>query len=362
MSKTISSNKSLITICILFFAILFLLETGSRIILDWGEKKNLDYSDYSATELDKSLPFIGDLNGNKCIQFVTKFNWNQWWGFNQKDLDFECAKKHFLDDTFNVVFMGGSSMYNRFAPNYLTTIDYLTIKNLKNVRSINLAETNARHMNMSIRFQREVIKLKPDLVFFFDGFSEFNSIYYRGSPGDDYYWTASGKNRMLYHYRFYIDKFIGMSAFLELLIVHTGLYQSSRNMENIRIKEIDIESAASTYLNDKKNTQNLCKAFNIKCVFIIHPHIYGSKINEHLNIISNDSKSAPYNKIIIEKGFNLILEGCDNCLDFSNELNNLEKTFVDPVHFLKRGNIKIAELFRKIIARNMNNVCSYECS
>ena len=33
---------------------------------------------------------------------------------------------------------------------------------------------------MSVKFQRQVIQLKPDLVIFFDGFNEFNSIIYGG--------------------------------------------------------------------------------------------------------------------------------------------------------------------------------------
>ena len=362
MSKVINWIKSLIIICVPLFITVFFLEAGSRIVLDWGDKKNLDYSDYFPKELDKSLPFIAERNGSRCIEFNTKFNWNQWWGFTQKNLDFECAKKHFSDNTFNVVFMGGSAMYSRFAPNFLTTIDYLATKDLNNVRSINLSETNARHMNMSIRFQREVKKLNPNLVIFFDGFSEFNSISYRGRPSDDYYWTATGKNRMHQHYRLYIDKAIMLSAFLELILVHTGLYQSSRNMTGVMINEIDIEKSALTYLSDKQTTQILCKAFEIKCVFIIHPHIYSSQIDEHLDIISSDAQKSPFNEMIIEKGFNFILERCNDCIDFSKVLNNIEQTFVDPVHFLKKGNIKIAELFRKIINKNMNNICGYECS
>lgn len=353
MISTLNWFKSLIIILIILFTSIFLLEMVSRTILDWKDKKNLDYSDYLPKELDRSLPFVTEQNGSKCIEFNKEFNWNQWWGFSQKNLDLECAKRHFSKNTFNIVFMGGSAMYNRFAPNFLTTIDYLTTSDLKNVRSINLAETNARHMNMSIRFQREVIKLKPGLVIFFDGFSEFNSIPYRGRPNDDYYWTATGKNRMQLHHRFYIDKLISLSAFLELILVHTGLYQSSRNMSGVTIKETDIEQSALTYIRDKKITQTLCKAFEIKCFFIIHPNIYSSQIDEHLDIISIDEKKAPYNEMIINKGFKFILDRCDDCIDFSKGLNNQKQTFVDPVHFLKKGNIKIAELFRKFILENM---------
>jgi len=332
------------------------LEFGARLILDSGDKRSRDYSDYLPKELDKSLPFIADHNGQKCIELNLGFNWNQWWGFVNRDLDLECAKQHFSGDTFNVVFMGGSAMFNREAPNFHTTIDYLAIKDLKKVRSINLAESGARHMNMSVRFQREVTKLKPNLVIFFDGYNEFNSISYGGSPEDDFYWTASGKNRMLKPHRLYIDKAIELSSFLELALVHTGLYKSSRNVSKVLLNELEIENSALTYLNDKNVTQTLCIALDIKCIFVIQPHIYGSGIDEHKDIILRYSKKIPQNEMVITNGYKIILEGCDNCVDFSEGLNNIEKTFIDPVHFSKKGSMKVANLFREIIVRNMGTV------
>jgi len=348
--------RLIIIVTIPIFITILGLEFGARLILDSGDKRSRDYSDYLPKELDKSLPFIADKNGQKCIELNLGFNWNQWWGFVNRDLDLECAKRHFLDDTFNVVFMGGSAMFNREAPNFHTTIDYLAINDLKKVRSINLAESGARHMNMSVRFQREVTKLKPDLVIFFDGYNEFNSISYGGSPEDDFYWTASGKNRMLKPYRLYIDKAIELSSFLELALIHTSLYKSSRNVSNILLTEVEIEKSALTYLNDKKVTQKLCKAFEINCVFVIQPHIYGSEIDEHKDIILRHSKKIPHNEMVIKNGYKIILEGCNDCVDFSEGLNNVKKTFIDPVHFSKKGSIKVAEFFKEIIVRNMRMV------
>jgi len=358
MKISLNWIKSITIIFIPIFIMVIGLELGSRLILDWGDINKRDYSDYLPEELDKSLPFISKNNGQNCIKLKTGFNWNQWWGFIHRNLDLKCGKKHFSDETFNLVFMGGSAMFNREAPNFLTTIDYLTIKDLNNVRSINLAESGARHMNMSIRFQREVTKLNPNLVIFFDGYNEFNSIKYGGNPEDDFYWTATGKNRMHKPYRLYIDKAIELSAFLELALVHTGFYQSSRNLKNFKENEIKraIKHSALTYINDKKITKELCKAFNIKCVFVIQPHIYGSQIDEHLEIISSLSQKMPYNQMIISKGYEIILNNCNDCIDLSEELNNINRTFIDPVHFSKKGSMKIANLFKEIIVNNMEDL------
>jgi hypothetical protein len=207
---------------------------------------------------------------------------------------------------------------------------------------------------MSIRFQRQVVNLRPDLVIFFDGYNEFNSISYGGNYGDDFYWTVTGNNRMHYPYRLYIDKIIELSAFFELALIHTGLYQSSRNVSGIKINEKDIQNSARTYLEDKQNTKVLCESYKIKCVFVIQPHIFNSQIIEHLDIMSYHLKNKPFTKKIITKGYDFILNTCIDCINLSGVLDNINSTFIDPVHFSKRGSEEIANYLKKIISENLN--------
>ena len=60
--------------------------------------------------------------------------WHSKIGFMDKKIDFECLKKHFSNDSVNVAFFGGSVMESTFYQNYLTSIDWLSIKDKKNVR------------------------------------------------------------------------------------------------------------------------------------------------------------------------------------------------------------------------------------
>ncbi len=329
------------------------LELGSRYILKW-EKSSKEFPNYTSDELDSDIPFIKKINGGDCVKVVSSFHWNQWWGFNNRNLNLKCAKNHFSEKTFNIVFMGGSAMDLKYAPNYLTTIDYYSTLGLKNVHTINLAESGARHMNMSVRFQREVIPLNPDLVIFFDGFNEFNSIKYNGSPYDDFYWTATGKNRMHSPYKLYIDKAIELSAFFELALVHTGIYTSSRNVTGVSFDKKATELTAKQYLLDKKNTKYLCKSYKINCLFVIQPHIYSSKIEEHSKIIDFISKNIPHEKKILEYGYKIILENCYDCIDMSMALINQKKTFFDSVHSYKNGSKILGGKFKKLIEQYIN--------
>ena len=347
--------KSRLIVFIPLCIIIFGLEFGARLLLGNVEKTPRDFSGYTDVERDRTLPFINGENGADCISLNRTFNWNQWWGFSARNLDIECAKSFFSADTFNVVFMGGSAMFNAGAPNYLTTLEYLATSEIERLRSINLAETGARHMNMSIRFQREVIPLEPDLVIFFDGYNEFNSLLYNGSPLDDFYWTATGRVRMHHPYRLYIDKAIELSSFLELALVHTGIYSSARNVRDVEYNAELVNEASLTYLRDKSVTSSLCESHGIKCVFIIQPHVYGSALPEHTKIISAQVANSPASENIRVEGYARILSGCADCIDMSTVLNDLPNSFLDPVHFGKAGSQRLGSLFHELIQEEINN-------
>ena len=329
------------------------LELGSRAIFYIAGSGGRDFSTYTNQELDKDLPFILDVNGGRCIEIRPGFNWDQWWGYSAKKLDANCVKEHLGGDTFNVVFMGGSAMFNAEAPNYLTHIDHYATHNLAEVKTINLAESGARHMNMSVLFQREVLPLRPDLVIFLDGYNEFNSGLYGGDPKDDFYWTATGKVRMHKPYRLYIDKVIELSKFLEIALVHTGLYQSSRNVTGVKFERHLVDEAASQYLLDKKNTKRLCEAASISCLFVIQPQIFGSDLNEHKTIIQRSISQMPYHEKIHVNGYTHILKRCEDCIDMSALLHGEYDTYLDPVHFSKRGSELVGSRVRELIIAQM---------
>jgi hypothetical protein len=330
------------------------LEFGARQILIDPNLHSRNFSSYSEVELDRSLPFINEQNGEDCVTLRDGFHWNQWWGFSARILHLECAKEFFSGESFNVVFMGGSAMFNAEAPNYLTVLDYLATRNIDNLKSINLSESGARHMNMAVRFQREVLPLKPDLVIFFDGFNEFNSIVYGGDPSDDFYWTATGNVRMHQPARLYIDKAIELSSFFELALLHSGVYRTSRNVFGISAHYESIHAAVDTYVRDKQVTSALCNAFDIKCLFVIQPQVYGSPNLQHLQIISSTSRTFPHAKEIRTIGYEIILERCSDCIDMSRALDEIDNSFIDPVHFSKAGSQILGMRLERLIRENLD--------
>jgi hypothetical protein len=178
---------------------------------------------------------------------------------------------------------------------------------IQDFASINLAESGARHKNMSIRFQREVIPLSPDIVIFLDGFNEFNSIRYGGKPSDDFYWTAGVKDRVHSPYRLYIDKLVEVSKLAETALIRTGIYNSSR-LGKVKISDNEIAESADQYIADMQITKNLCKAYQIKCLFILQPHVSNSTNNEHLKIVyDNSMPNGQYRKDVSTKRLNNLL-------------------------------------------------------
>ena len=156
-------------------------------------------------------------------------------------------------------------------------------------------------------------------------------------------------------YRLYIDKAIELSGFLELALVHTDLYQSSRNVRNVGYDAKLVNEASAAYLRDKSVTSSLCESFDIECVFIIQPHVFGSLSAEHQQIISVTSERFPAAERIRTEGYGRILEGCGDCVDMSSVLDDVPRGFLDPVHFGKEGSQRLGGLFRDLILQAMNS-------
>ena len=333
-----------------------LLEIGSRLIFnDLSLEFNL-YEGYSAEERDTSLPFSLERNGSECVKInLEGMRWEQWWGQSQKVLDSSCVENLFSKYDLSIVFMGGSAMANYEAPNYLTNLDYLTLENLDNVASINLAESAARHRNMLSRFERQVLPLKPDIVIFLDGFNEFNSIRYGGEPGYDFYWTAGVRDRINSPPLFFIDKIIEVSSFAELALLRTGLRKSSRTGTTLYRQEYVIEDV-NYYFQDKSITETLCHKYKIECFFVIQPIIFFSSTEENIALIQNDKKRFPIDEIVHKTGFQMILENCLNCKDASRILNEVDGAFIDIVHLRKNG----GEVLSKFILKIINESESYK--
>ena len=180
--------------------------------------KSILYKNYSEEELNRELPFRHPNNGGNCVHvgFHSNMQWHPRFGFNDKTLDLDCVEKLFGQEKINVVFLGGSAMANYETPNYLTSIEYYMFKNTDNFRSINLSESGARLSNELSIFIEYIpkMKLKPDFVVFLDGYNEFNSIRYNGKPDDDFYWTASVKERIHAPFKYYLNALLKKKQFI----------------------------------------------------------------------------------------------------------------------------------------------------
>ena len=348
-----------------FIFTIALLEISSKLIFGEGSgpkpTRNLSKihrdSYYDEKELMK-LPFTREVNGGNCVSIngfqdgintgFVSFKWNQWWGFNQKELNQECVKKLFNSGDKSVVFMGGSSMENKEAPNYLTHLDYYATRKNPQIRSINLAESGARHKNMSIRFQREVIPLKPDIVLFLDGYNEFFSIRYGGKPENDVYWTRTGFSRMHRPGIIFLEKLSEKSSFANALLVRTGFLNSTR-VAIQKVDQKDVILSAQYFLKDISVTNTLCKANKIKCLFVIQPMAFGSNASEHKEISKyKDSITSNHSQSYIN-GYKEILDNCDICINASKLFHGENGTFVDPVHFSKNGSVILGEFLGNLL-------------
>ena len=299
------------------------------------------YSEYMDRELDTSIPIYTERQAGKCLSIVTsRFTWNPYFGWNAQQLDMECARSFFVeagDTAKKVVYFGGSAMADFEAPNHLTKIDTYIQQLDETIISINLAESGARSTNNLIRLMTEGVDLGADYWIFLDGFNEFNSIKYNGSPKDDFYWAVSAYDRVHSPARWIVDRFLRTSRLLDLLIVDSGLF-SSRRRRLTSISKEEVIEAADYYVENIKKISNVCEVYQVKCFFFLQPNLYTKDPLTELESQLPDYYKVMEAKKTIDLGYQRIREKAGNrIIDLSDVFDDVGTVFFDEIHFNKRG-------------------------
>ena len=306
---------------------------------------------YSKEELDPGLPRFTERQGGACIEFRAGMNWDPRFGFASKKLNKDCAKKLFASHKTSVVLLGGSAMANAEAPNYLTSVDTYAFGQDDSIASLNLAESGARHANMLARLLHEVIELHPTYVVFLDGFNEFNSVRYGGDPEDDFYWTAGVKDRVHRPLLFLREKLVESSALLQLLATKTGFINPAKIVRGT-IDPARVEQAAEYYVKIRSYTETLCKAYAIKCVFILQPIAMLEKdpAASVKPAIQDQLRSFPSDVEVFGTGYKYIFSKTgDKVRDATHILEGKDDAYLDVVHFYKRGSKLMGEYIRSTL-------------
>ena len=353
----ISKEKILVLSSVI--ASLLLIELLLKILsvnLPANDLKSALYKEYSVEELDLSIPFRHKNHGGECIKprFSKKMQWHPRFGWNDKNINFDCLEQLFSEGKTNIIFMGGSAMANYETPNFLTSIEHYMFKNSDEFRSINLAEGGARLSNNLSIFIEYVpkMKIKPDIIIFFDGYNEFNAVQYNGEPDDDFYWTAGVKRRVHEPYKFYFDIVIEKSHLFKFLLYNILRFSSARIQPDEIAKSKIIESARD-YVYRKNILDNLCSIYKIKCIFTLEPAFVLSK-----NLIGKTDqqiskfilKHFKNNEMIYKIGYAEILN-LDRSVKYSltNIFDNQSNIYFDFVHTNKYGSEIIGKELRKIL-------------
>lgn len=349
------SKKKILVLSSIIISLL-LVEFFLRIFSVKLPDKDLLFNDYSKEELNLNFPFRHKNHGGECIKprFIREMQWHPRFGQNDKNINFDCVEKIFSEGKTNIIFMGGSAMANYETPNFLTSIEYYMFKDSDEFRSINLAESGARLSNELSIFIEYVpkMKIKPDIIIFFDGFNEFNGIRYNGDPQDDFYWAAGVKRRIHEPSKFYFDVAIERSYLFKFLF-HRLLGLSSARIQQSDIAKSKIIESAKDYVYRKNILNNLCSVYKIKCIYTLQPAFVLSK-----NLTGKTDKQIEKwilkyfknDELVYKIGYAEMLN-LDRSLKYNlnNIFDNQSNIYFDYVHTNKYGSEIIGKELRKIL-------------
>ena len=195
------------------------------------------------------------------------------------------------------------------------------------------------------------MKIKPDIIIFFDGYNEFNGIRYNGEPEDDFYWAAGVKRRVHEPHKYYFDVVLEKSHLLKFLF-HRILGFSSVRIPPKQMPKSKITEVARDYIYRKNILNNLCNIYKINCIFVLQPVFVLSKnltgktdqqIRKYiLKYFKND-------KMIYQLGYDEILNLNRPNKNFINIFDNHNSIYFDDVHTNKYGSQIIGKELKKIL-------------
>jgi hypothetical protein len=342
------------------------LELGLRIALPGPEIKQSSLTSTihnklnTAEEKRRDLPMYLPRQGGECVrEDNSRLHWNERFGFRSKTLDKRCIRTLFGSGKVRVVMLGGSTMANNGAANYLTTLDYYAFGQHEDIVSINLAEPGARLWNMVARFMEEVTDLKPDVVLFLNGGNEFAASL-GGQPGDDVHWTMGARKRVEAPVMSLLDRALNQSRLAQVTLIGTGIFPSSRHIPNsIDLRLVDEDVAY--YLRARESAEALCAHYQVKCLFILQPLaiLEDAPTGNLGEIVQEDVKYFPHDREIFSRGYQLIRKvPGEHYLDASQLLENLPDAYIAAAHLSKVGNAALGKFFNSAVKKVLNQPAS----
>ena len=255
--------------------------------------------------------------------------------------------------------LGGSTMANSGAFNYLTTLDYYAFGQHEDIVSINLAEPGARLWNMVARFMEEVTDLKPDVVLFLNGGNEFAASL-GGQPGDDVHWTMGARKRVEAPVMSLLDRALNQSRLAQVTLIGTGIFPSSRHIPNsidLRLVDEDVDY----YLRARESAEALCAHYQVKCLFILQPLavLENAPTGNLGEIVQEDVKYFSHDREIFSRGYQLIRKvPGEHYLDASQLLENLPDAYIAVAHLSKVGNAALGKFLYSAVKKVLNQPAS----
>jgi hypothetical protein len=308
----------------------------------------------SPEENRADLPFYLPRQGGDCFhRDRSRLHWNPRFGFNSKTLDQPCAERLFASGKTRVVMLGGSTMASAGARNYLTTLDHYAFGNDQDIVSINLAEPGARLWGMMARFIEEVVSLKPAIVVYLGGPTEFYSLHHGGQPGDDTHWAISIRQRVESPVVASLDAVMKRSRLAQVVQnaagTVSGPWGAVTTFDGKRV-----EQDAAYYLRARETMQVLCRHYGIRCLFVLQPLalLEESPSGSTAAIVQQSLRLFPNDRELFTRGYELLRQGGgEDQLDASGLLHGSADAYLDVAHLSKVGNAVVGKFIHSAVMK-----------
>jgi hypothetical protein len=176
-------------------------------------------------------------------------------------------------------------------------------------------------------------------------------VLYGGEPEDDFYWTAGVKDMLYRPFVFMRNTLVDHSRLLQLLGAKLGFINSARLVRS----DIDprlVKAAAEYYIKIRAYTESICKAYAIKCIFIIQPTALLERTGSESAKRTTQAflRWFPSAANLYQGGYDYIFRKAGyKVRDASHLDEGKDQIYTEFVHLNKRGSKLIGEYIRSTL-------------
>jgi hypothetical protein len=275
--------------------------------------------------------------------------------FRTDEEGFILPTQHYNKPDYEIFFLGGSTMENRYVDEDLR-FPFLIGQNLNKrceskFKTYNLGRSKNNSIHSLNLLINKVLKYRPKYVVIMHNINDYIQFLY----GNNFYWNDSDRQILSKNTNFKISNYIKSKVYdyipITMILINSlrerFVLKSPRNKNNKNYIEANTSEYEDQYLKMIKTFYAISEIYEFDLVYLVQPHdITDLEYLDHLN------NQNVFNNVLKSFVANIENDKRPTLIDLDAKFSNNSEIFYDDVHVNNYGSIEIANFITETFIKN----------